>query len=272
VSSSADIFGGQGADTETLALLYDLEHDDITEDLAFYRELARRHRGAILDLGCGSGRLFRSFLDGGARSITGLDGSAALLHRADERIAADPVLRRARGEGRISLVHGDVRAPPRLAPHGLIVLAGVLSHLDGPDQAVRALSGAVGRLSGAGRLVIDTIGPGGLPTHDLPLSLDWEKQLDGRPVVRRSQLARRETPEGLRVDYVTLTDTVRPDGTIARLPASFRLWYPSRSGLVDLLDTTGLAVESTYGSHDLDPFGEQSERLIIIAGKAASGT
>jgi SAM-dependent methyltransferase len=272
VSSSADIFAGQGADEDTLAALYDLEHDDITEDLGFYRELARRHRGAVLDLGCGSGRLFRPFLDGGARTITGVDGSGALLRRAELRIAADRTLARAAAEDRISLVPGDVRAPPRLAAHRLIVLAGVLSHLDGPDQAVRALAAAARRLAPSGKLVIDTIGPGGLPTHDLPLTLDWEKDLEGRPVVRRSQLARRETPEGLRVDYMTLTDTVRPDGTIARLPASYRLWYPSRSGLAGLLETAGLVVESTYGSHDLDPFDAESERLIVIAGKMAPGT
>ncbi len=84
-------------------------------------------------------------------------------------------------------------------------------------------------------------------------------------MVRRSRLERRETPEGLRVAYATLTDVVRPDGTIARLPASWRLWYPSPAALVALAEEAELAVESVFGSHDLDPLNEESERCIVVA-------
>jgi hypothetical protein len=158
-----------------------------------------------------------------------------------------------------------VRRPPIHDGFALIVVAGVLPHLDGPEDAVRMLLAAGLLLEPGGRLVIDDIGPGGLPWRDLPLSLDWERELDGTRVVRRSQLTRHETPEGLRVDYSTMTDTVRPDGTIARLPASFRLWYPSLVVLEQLLDTAGFAVGLTYGSHDLDPLDKESERRIVIA-------
>ena len=84
-------------------------------------------------------------------------------------------------------------------------------------------------------------------------------------MVRRSRLERRETPEGLRVAYSTLTDVVRPDGTIARLPASWRLWYPSPAALVALAAEAELVVESVFGSHDLDPLDEDSERCIVVA-------
>jgi hypothetical protein len=120
-------------------------------------------------------------------------------------------------------------------------------------------------LAPEGALVVDTLGPGGLPPHDLPLSVDWERSANGRRVVRRSRLERRETPEGLRVTYATLTDVVRADGTIARLPASFRLWYPSPAALVTLAAEAELTIESVYGSHDLDPLGGESERCIIVA-------
>ena len=73
---SADIFGSQPADEDRLAELYDLEHDELVEDLPFYRELARRTAGPVLDLGCGSGRLFTTLLDGGAPRVLGMDGSA----------------------------------------------------------------------------------------------------------------------------------------------------------------------------------------------------
>jgi hypothetical protein len=76
---------------------------------------------------------------------------------------------------------------------------------------------------------------------------------------------RREAPEGLRVLFSTIVDEVRADGTIARLPASFRLWYPSPTQVIDLAETAGLGVEMTYGSHDLEPLGDESARCIMVA-------
>lgn len=260
-----DILGGQPADASLLAEIYDLEHDAIDEDLGFYRQVARRHPGAVVDLGCGSGRLFAPLLAGGASRLVGIDGSPALLERAKARIAADAHLAAARAAGRIELVEGDVRRVRRSDRFALAIMAGVVAHLDGPEDALRALAAARRLLEKDGVLVVDTLGPGGLPATDLPLSLDWERSEGGRRMVRRSQLERRETPEGLRVSYATLTDVVGADGTILRLPASWRLWYPSPAALVALAAEAELAVESVFGSHDLDPLDEDSERCIVVA-------
>lgn len=259
-----DILAGQPADEALLAEIYDLEHDEIVEDLVFYREQARRSSGPLIDLGCGSGRLFGALLAGGAERIVGVDGSSALLARAESRIDASDELRAARDAGRIELVRADVRSLRRTDRFGLAILAGVVAHLDGPEDAMRAFE--VGRrlLAPGGRLIIDTIGPAGLPQVDLPLSVDWERDLGTRRVVRRSRVARHEAPEGLRVQYSTLTDLVGRDGTIARLPAGFRLWYPSPRALIGLAEGAGLTVELTFGSYDLDALDERSERCIIV--------
>ena len=261
----SDILGGQPSDASLLAEIYDLEHDAIDEDLAFYREIARLHPGPAIDLGCGSGRLFGPLLDGGATRVVGIDGSPSLLGRGEVRIEADARLREARADGRIELAVGDVRRVRHHDRFALAIMAGVLAHLEGPEDALRALASSRRLLSRDGVLVVDTLGPGAMPPHDLPLSLDWEHADGGRRVVRRSQLERRETPEGLRVAYATLTDVVRTDGTIARLPASFRLWYPSPAALVALAAEAELTVESVFGSHDLDPIDEESERCIVVA-------
>ena len=162
-----------------------------------------------------------------------------------------------------------MRSVSRRDRFALVVLAGVIAHLDGPEDAVRALSGAAALLERGGALVVDLLGPGGLPPHDLPLSVDWERDWGERRVVRRSRLERHETPEGLRVDYGTLTDLVEADGTIARLPASFRLWYPSPSAIVALAGESGLEVEAAFGSHDLAPLDDRSERCIMVLRRAA---
>lgn len=259
-----DILAGQPADAALLAELYDLEHDTIVEDLTFYREWAGRSGGAVIDLGCGSGRLFASLLAGGATRVVGIDGSPALLARAEARIAAHADLRAALAAGRIELQVGDVRLLRRPDRFGLAILAGVMSHLDGPEDGLRALSAARRLLQDDGRLIVDVLGPGGLPLHDLPLSIDWEREFGAGRAVRRSSLQRRDTPEGVRVAYATLTDIARADGTMARLPASFRLWYPSPAALQALAVEAELAVEGLYGSHDLESLGDDSERCIVV--------
>lgn len=274
---SADILAGQGSDPDLLAAIYDLEHDEVTEDHAFYRELARRHPRAVLDLGCGSGRLFGALLAGGAHRVVGVDGSPALLRRAASRIAADDGLATAAADGRLLTLTGDVRrldrAQLRRALGGrasLVIIAGVLPHLDGPEEAVALLGGVAALLDPRhGVAVIDDIGPGLLPHRDLPLSLDWRRVVDGTEYVRRSQLTVREAPEGLRVLFSTLVDVGRPDGTIARLPASHRLWYPTPGVLDTVVREAGLAEELAYGSHDLDPPAEDSERRIHLVRRAA---
>jgi SAM-dependent methyltransferase len=273
---SGDIFAGQPTDPDTLARLYDLEHDAVVEDLIFYREQTRHSGSSVLDLGCGSGRLLRTFAAGKARRIVGIDGSAALLARAEARIAAEPLLAAAREQGRLHLVQGDVRQlgqlslRPMLGTAGanLVVAVGVVPHLDGPEDAVRMLSGVVPLLAPGGRVILDDIGPGLLPTRDLPLSVDWRREMDGRPVVRRSQLMRREAPEGLVVAFSTIVDLGRPDGTISRLPASHRLWYPSDDALAAIVREAGMTVEIAYGSHDLDPPDAASERRILVIRRA----
>ncbi len=201
----------------------------------------------------------------------GVDGSPALLARAEQRIERHASLRDARAAGRIELAVGDVRRARRADRFALAILAGVLSHLDGPEDALRTLVAVRELLEPDGTLIVDVLGPGGLPPHDLPLSLDWDRPAGDRRMVRRSRLERREAPEGLRVSYATLTDVVGADGTIARLPASFRLWYPSAAALVALAAEAELAVVAVYGSHDLEPLDEDSERCIVVARPVTGG-
>lgn len=167
---------------------------------------------------------------------------------------------------------GDVRTARHPHRFSLAIMAGVLGHLDGPEEALRALTAAHRLLKPGGRLIVDGLGPGALPPHDLPLSVDWERRMGERRVVRRSRLVRSETPEGLRVEYSTLTDLAEADGTIARLPAGFRLWYPSSSALLGLANEAELDVEAAYGSHDLDPLDGRSERCIVVLRRAATGS
>jgi SAM-dependent methyltransferase len=266
----SDIFAGQATDAASLAELYDLEHDEVDDDLPFWRELVRRQPGAVLDVGCGSGRLFRTLLAAGAGPLVGLDGSVTLLERGRGRIAGDPLLRQAADEARLVLAAGDARQPlPQAAmaaaPYELIALAGMVPHLEGLDEltaVLRHLAPAVGR---EGRIVLDDLGPAQLPHRNLPLSVDWQRDREGQRFVRRSRLERWEEADGVRVAYATITERRDPDGTIGSLPASFRLWYPSVISIERAAAEAGLLVDLIWGSYELDSYDPtDSERRIAV--------
>ncbi len=267
--SAHDIFAGQVSDPAVLAAVYDLEHDAVTEDHAFYQGLAQGAVDDVLDLGCGSGRLALSLLPPTPARLVGIDGSPHLLARARDRIRAQPVLAAAARQGRLIMRSGDVRSigSMRLDAFGLMVAAGVLPHLDGPAGVLRLLRGARSRLTAVGSLVLDDLGPALLPSQDLGWSVDWRRRWGDRRVVRRSQLARHAEPDGTWVAFSTVAEVTEADGTIARFPASHRLWYPSPATLAGLVTRAGLMIQRTYGSHDLEPLGADSERSIYMVGR-----
>lgn len=263
---SHDIFAGQPSDPALLAALYDLEHDAEVEDLAFYRGLADRATGDVVDLGCGSGRLAASLLPPRPWHLVGIDGSAELLERARARIAGEPATATAAREGRLVLRRGDVRRPGRLrlGTFGLAVAVGVVPHLEGRAGVLGLLRAAGRLLDRDGLLVLDDLGPAHLPRGDLGWSVDWRRRWGSRRVTRRSQLIRHADPDGVWVAYSTVSEVVEADGTIARLPAAHRLWYPSGATMSELVGRAGLVVEATYGSHDRGPLGDESERSIYL--------
>ena len=84
---------------------YDAQHDTIPggDDVSFFRDLARRADGPVLELGCGTGRVAIPLAEAGL-DVVGLDRSAAMLAVATERRRVLPAdVRR-----RIRFVEGDM--------------------------------------------------------------------------------------------------------------------------------------------------------------------
>ena len=114
--------GWQGWDQ--YAPFYDWENARTVarRDVGFWQALARRRSGAVLELGCGTGRLAIPLMKSGAR-LVGIDRSEAMLGRL--RMKA----RRAGLIGRGRFVRGDIRRLPFrarpgfglvLAPYGML--------------------------------------------------------------------------------------------------------------------------------------------------------
>ena len=118
---SGDIFAGQPSDADLLAELYDLEHDAVVEDLIFYREQTRRSG----ERGAGPGLRLRAPAAHVRRRQGAPHRGGRWLGRAccvGPRRGSPPsrCWRQPRDQGRLHLVHGDVRRLGQLSLRPLL--------------------------------------------------------------------------------------------------------------------------------------------------------
>jgi SAM-dependent methyltransferase len=242
--------------------LYDLEHADFADDVALYRQFAEVIGDPILELGCGTGRVLRPLAAAGYR-VTGLDQSAPMLARAWEMLAGKPE------KERVTLITGSMSEADRApgGPFGLVIFSlNGLMHLATAREQRAALSAALRALDSRGMLVIDLPNstPDWLAAFDGRVHLDgaWERS-DGARVNRFS--ASTHFPSTQRIDSELWYDTVHADGRLHRVATRFPLRYLMRSELELMLELAGFAEWQCYGSYELDPFDDESERLLLTA-------
>ena len=106
------------------APFYDWENAQTVgrRDVAFWKRIATRSAGPVLELGAGTGRVLFPLARAGVQ-IVGIDRSAEMLARAQERRT-----RMRAGRKRVQLVRGDIRALPFpnrsfplvIAPYGIL--------------------------------------------------------------------------------------------------------------------------------------------------------
>jgi ubiquinone/menaquinone biosynthesis C-methylase UbiE len=72
---------------EGFARRYDEWSADMTEDVAFYVELAREADGPLVELAIGNGRVAIPVAQATAQSVVGIDSSPAMLEQARARAA-----------------------------------------------------------------------------------------------------------------------------------------------------------------------------------------
>ena len=250
---------------DLIAHYYDLTHDSLTDDVAFVLALAREADGPVLELGCGSGRLLLPLARAGF-NVTGVDNSPVMLARARERIAAEDTAVRQR----LALVLGDMTALalPEEAQFALAIIPyNTLLHLDS-DQTAAALRGVRRVLRKNGRLFIDLINPIAVANtpNDQAVTLEavFTDPATGQTVL---QMAANHLDEASQTLHITwIYDASPPEGgpvhrTVAQ--GAYHYLYPHQLEL--LLHENGFRLHSFTGSYEGDPFGEDSERLLLVA-------
>ncbi len=248
---------------DPFARYYDADFRDYLDDLPFYRELARRTGGPILELMCGTGRVLLPLAEAGY-AITGVDISPAMLAIARERVAELDLA------GRAELLEGDVRDLP--LPAGKYALAFVavnsFMHLENVRDQLACLSNVRRALTPRGLLVLDLFSPD--PTEiareDNRLVLDREYWLDGRHVQKFVAIDSDAASQLSRVTY--LYDETDQAGLVSRRTMRFTMRWFYRFEIEHLLARAGFSVRNIYGSYELDDYLSGSPRLIAVAGLA----
>jgi ubiquinone/menaquinone biosynthesis C-methylase UbiE len=241
--------GWQGWDA--YAPFYDWENARTLgrRDVAFWTGVARRARGTVLELGCGTGRITRPLAEAGVE-IVGIDRSAEMLARA--RVPAP-------------LVRGDIRRLPFAAGSFAMVLApyGILQSLTRPRDLTQTLASVARVIAPGGRFGIDLV-------PDVP---KWKEYRDKVQMRGRAGAS-----------HLTLVESVRQDPK--RRLTTFDQCYIERRGartrehrfaltfrtltvpqMSRQLERAGFAVESVLGDYRGRAWDARADVWILLAKK-----
>jgi SAM-dependent methyltransferase len=145
---------GTPSSYDQIARLYDPWSVSVTEDVAFYVELAREAGGPVVELGVGTGRIAIPTAAAGV-SVIGVDSSRAMLEVCAEAAATADVA------DLLDLRVGDLADPPVTERVPLVTCPfRAYLHLHSDEERLHALRAARRLLVPRGTLAFDVFAPG----------------------------------------------------------------------------------------------------------------
>jgi len=220
---------------EAFATNYDRWAADMTEDVAFYVELAREADGPVVELAVGTGRVAIPVARAIGRTVVGIDSSPAMLEQARDA-----------GGDLLDLRLGDMRDLDLEEPAALVYCPfRALLHV--PTWADR-------------RRVFERVAAGLLPGGRFA----WNVFAFDHAIAARLDGLRQEEPIPHTLRYSigdSRVDIVLDSGETSSL------WWGTRNEWLGLVDVAGLEVEALYGWFDRRPFDDESRELVFVARK-----
>ncbi len=248
---------------ESLARYYDQLHLSLTEDVGLILRLAKDHRGKVLELGCGTGRLLRPLARAGF-AVVGVDNSAAMLALARQQLGHLSASEAAR----VTLIEGDMLHLPISVTAERYSLAIVpfntLLHFRSHEVAMifRQVAGLLGQ---DGMLLVDVAAPLVLEEQvdtAIPvLEARIEDEVTGAQIEQWSQ-SRLDSEAQTYTVYWQFKNLAEP-GATQIVKMDYHYYYPHQ--LEILLRESGLRMVGLMGDYDSRPFTEESERLLLTA-------
>ncbi|HUQ23583.1 MAG TPA: class I SAM-dependent methyltransferase [Gaiellaceae bacterium] len=224
---------------DPFAAIYDDWSAHMTEDVAFYVELARETEGPLVELAVGNGRVAIPVAKETGRHVLGIDASPAMLAQA--RVRAD-----AAGVD-LELREGDMRDFELDEPAGLVYVPfRSLLHLPTWGDRRRVFERVHAALRPGGRFA-------------------WNAFVfDPRIAARNDGEWQEHNGIRHRIDHVrqdNRTDITLESGD------TISLWWLNRSEWEGLIEVAGFEVEALYGGFAREAFDESANEFVWVVRK-----
>lgn len=262
---SADFGDAANADTTFAdeysdAERYDLEYGQDTSDVPFYLSLAEQADGAVLDVGCGTGRITLALATAG-HAVTGVDVDPGLLAQAQGKLGSDDVV----------WVEQDARELQLRAKFSLVTVAGnSFQHFLSNEDRDAVLKAIYRQLKPGGVFAFAVRFPRASElarTTDLPEV--WHTYLDGEG----HQVLVSGTSHYDAVAQVMHHQTYRAyatTGVLVAQPTATQLRYHFPQELEAALKSARFQILERFGAFDRTPVTGHSQHLIYVCRKPES--
>jgi ubiquinone/menaquinone biosynthesis C-methylase UbiE len=230
-------------------------------DVPFWRQLAVSARGAILELGCGTGRIALPIGRAGSQ-VVGIDRSEAMLARARQRV------RRGRLQHRVRLVRGDIRHLPFSSRFAVVMAPyGVLQSLLRERDLKATLSAVYDVLEPGGTFGIELVA-------DLPSWEEYRKRISlrgwrarhGGSRITLVETVRQDAARKLTIFDQEFSETRGQHRRIHRFSLTFRtLTVPQ---MTRRLEAAGFEVTALLGDYRGAAWDRRADVWIVMARKA----
>lgn len=245
-----------------IAALYAVDFAGVRSDVDFYRSLAYRTKGPILEFMCGTGRVALPLAEAGY-AVTGVDSSPQMLALAQQAHDRDPSIP-------LTLFHGDIRNWASDTRYSLAIVAlNSFMHMLNVEDQLAALGTLHAALRPTGTLVIDLFNPDmrALPDYHGDVMLDKTFSLPDGRTVQKFVAQWADVAQQL-INVVFMYDIIDSNQRVERQSAAFAMRWLWRYEIEHLLARAGFQVAAIYGDYELNPYDSSSEQIIVVARKS----
>lgn len=243
---------------DQFAAFYDAAYGQQTgvveEDVQFYVDLAREADGPVLEVGCGTGRIYLELLRAGI-DADGIDLSSGMLEVLREKAAAE--------ELEPSVREADVTSFQPDREYALVIVPfRAFLHLTTADDQLSALERIHDTLAPGGRLALNVF----TPNFEVICEAygEWEEttlEVDGETYTYRTVTELADEVEQL----VQLRSEVLTSDGERRFERDTLLAFVSKREFELLFRQSPFSSWEVYGGFEYDPLEDSSQEMVWIA-------